>query len=107
MPVDISIIVPVYDEEDNVLPLSREIAVALDKEPRPFELVFVDDASRDKTWDRIQEARRLDPWVRGVRLARNSRQCAARWTGIEYSTGGIVGTFDGHLQNDQADMPSL
>ena len=107
MPVDISIIVPVYDEEDNVLPLSREIARALDKEPRAFELVFVDDASRDKTWDRIQEARRLDPRVRGVRLARNSGQSAALWTGIQSSTGGIVGTLDGDLQNDPADLPRM
>jgi len=107
VPVDISIIVPVFDEEDNVLPLAREIARALDKEPRTFELVFVDDASRDKTWDRIQEARRLDPRVRGVRHARNSGQSAALWTGIEFTTGGIVGTLDGDLQNDPADLPRL
>ena len=56
MPVDISIIVPVFDEEENVLPLAREIAGALHMESRAFELVFVDDGSRDKTWDRIQEA---------------------------------------------------
>src|SRR5438552_18860404 len=107
MPVDISIIVPVFDEEDNVLPLACEIARALDKEPRTFELVFVDDASRDKTWDRIQEARRLDPRVRGVRHARNSGQSAALWTGIESTMGGIVGTLDGDLQNDPADLPGL
>ena len=107
MPVDISIIVPVFDEEDNVLPLACEIARALDKEPRTFELVFVDDASRDKTWDRIQEARRLDPRVRGVRHARNSGQSAALWTGIESTTSGIVATLDGDLQNDPADLPRL
>ena len=107
MPVDLSIIVPVFDEEDNVLPLAREIAGALEKEPRTFELVFVDDASRDKTWDRIQEARRLDPRVRGVRHSRNSGQSAALWTGIESTTGGIVGTLDGDLQNDPADLPRL
>jgi len=107
VPVDISIIVPVFDEEDNVLPLAREIARALDKEPRTFELVFVDDASRDKTWDRIQEARRLDPRVRGVRHARNSGQSAALWTGIESTTSGIVATLDGDLQNDPADLPRL
>lgn len=107
MPVDISIIVPVFDEEDNVLPLAREIAGALDKEPRTFELVFVDDGSRDKTWDRIQEARRLDPRVRGVRHARNSGQSAALWTGIESTTGGLIGTLDGDLQNDPADLPKM
>jgi dolichol-phosphate mannosyltransferase len=107
VPVEISIIVPVFDEEDNVLPLAREIARALAKEPRAFELVFVDDASRDKTWDRIQEARRLDPRVRGVRHTRNGGQSAALWTGIESTTGGIVGTLDGDLQNDPADLPRL
>ena len=107
MPVDISIIVPVFDEEDNVLPLAHEIARALDKEPRTFELVFVDDSSRDKTWDRIQEARRLDPRVRSVRHARNSGQSAALWTGIESTTSGIVATLVGDLQNDPADLPRL
>jgi len=107
VPVDISIIVPVFDEEDNVLPLAREIAGALDREPRTFELVFVDDGSRDKTWDRIQEARRLDPRVRGVRHARNSGQSSALWTGIESTTGGFIGTLDGDLQNDPADLPRL
>ncbi|PYM15657.1 MAG: glycosyltransferase, partial [Verrucomicrobia bacterium] len=69
MPADISIIVPVFDEQDNILPLAREVARALDNEPREFELVFVDDGSRDGTWEKIQEARRLDARVRGVRHA--------------------------------------
>ena len=77
MPVDISIIVPVFDEEDNVLPLAREVARALDKELRAFELVFVDDGSGDGTWEKIQEAHRLDPRVRGLRHTRNSGQSAA------------------------------
>ncbi|HKI71138.1 MAG TPA: glycosyltransferase, partial [Verrucomicrobiae bacterium] len=70
MPVDISIIVPVFNEEDNLLPLAREVAKALDKEPRAFELVFVDDGSGDGTWEKIQEAHRLDRRVRGLRHAR-------------------------------------
>ena len=107
MPAEISIIVPVFDEADNVLPLAREVAGALDKEPRAFELLFVDDASRDGTWERIEEARRIDPRVRGVRHARNSGQSAALWTGIQSSTGGIIATLDGDLQNDPADLPRL
>jgi len=70
VPADISIIVPVFNEQDNILPLAREVARALDKEPREFELVFVDDASRDGTWEKIREARRLDARVRGARHAR-------------------------------------
>ena len=107
MPADICIIVPVFDEEDNVLPMAREVAKALDKEPRPFEVVFVDDGSRDKTWEKIQQARRLDPRVRAVRHARRSGQSAALWTGIQTTTGGIIATLDGDLQNDPADLPRL
>jgi len=107
VPAEISIIVPVFDEADNVLPLAREVARALDKEPRTFELLFVDDASHDGTWERIEEARRIDPRVRGVRHARNSGQSAALWTGIQSGTGGIIATLDGDLQNDPADLPRL
>ena len=107
MPVDISIIVPVFDEEDNILPLAREVARALDKEPRLFELVFVDDASRDGTWEKIAEAHRIDLRVRGVRHARNAGQSAALWTGVQTTAGAIIATLDGDLQNDPADLPKL
>jgi len=107
VPVDISIIVPVFNEEDNILPLAREVAKALIKEPRSYELVFLDDGSRDSTWEKIREARRLDPRVRGLRHARNSGQSAALWTGIQPTTGGVIATIDGDLQNDPADLPRL
>ena len=107
MPADISIIVPVFNEQDNILPLAREVARALDNEPREFELVFVDDGSRDGTWEKIQEARRLDARVRGVRHARNSGQSAALWTGIQATRGGVIATLDGDLQNDPSDLPKL
>ena len=107
MPVEISIIVPVFDEEDNILPLAREVAAALGKELRPFELVFVDDGSRDGTWAKIQEAHRLDPRVRGLRHERNSGQSASLWTGVRETAGPIIATLDGDLQNDPADLPKL
>jgi dolichol-phosphate mannosyltransferase len=107
VPVDISIIVPVFEEEDNVLPLAREVAKAFDKEPRLFELVFVDDASPDGTWAKIQEAHRLDPRVRGIRHERNIGQSAAIWTGLLATSAPIVATLDGDMQNDPADLPRL
>jgi dolichol-phosphate mannosyltransferase len=107
VPVEISIIVPVLEEEDNVLPLAREVAATLDKEPRSFELVFVDDGSRDGTWAKIQEAHRLDPRFRGLRHERNSGQSAALWTGVRETDGPIIATLDGDLQNDPADLPKL
>ena len=105
--VEISIVVPVFNEAGNVLPLAREVAAALRDESRAWELVFVDDASTDDTWRQIQEARRLDARVRGLRHARNSGQSAALWTGLQATTAPILATLDGDLQNDPADLPRL
>lgn len=107
MRVDISIIVPVFNEAGNVLPLAREIAAALPASKYHFELVFVDDASTDSTWQRIGEARQADPRVRGLRHEVNSGQSAALWTGIQATTSALIATLDGDLQNDPADIPRL
>jgi dolichol-phosphate mannosyltransferase len=104
---EISIIVPVFNEADNVLPLAREVAAAMKSQPRACELVFVDDASTDDTWKRIADARRQDAFVRGLRHARNAGQSAALWTGIQATTSPILATLDGDLQNDPADLPRL
>ncbi len=107
MSADISIVVPVYNEADNILPLAREVAAAMAQQARPYELVFVDDASTDATWARIEETRRLDPRVRGVKHARNAGQSAALWTGIQATASPILATLDGDMQNDPADLPRL
>lgn len=107
MACEISIVVPVFNEAGNVLPLAREVAAALKAESRSYELIFVDDASTDDTWRQIQEARRLDGRVRGLRHARNSGQSAALWTGLRAAQAAILATLDGDLQNDPADLPRL
>ena len=107
MAAEISIIVPVFNEADNILPLAQEIFAALSYEPRACELVFVDDASTDATWAQIAAARRTDPRVRGLRHARNAGQSAALWTGIQATTSPILATLDGDRQNDPADLPKL
>jgi dolichol-phosphate mannosyltransferase len=104
---DISIVIPVYDEEANILPLAEEVAAAMRDQRQSYELVFVDDASRDRTWKTIQEAHRRDPRVRGLRHLRNAGQSAALWTGIQATNSPIVATLDGDLQNDPADLPKL
>src|SRR5437773_3561388 len=76
-------------------------------QPRSYQLVFVDDASTDETWTKIEEAHRLDSRVRGLRHARNSGQSAALWTGLQNSSSSILATLDGDLQNDPADLPRL
>ena len=104
---DLSIIVPVYDEADNILPLAREIGDAMKNVAMEWELVLVDDASKDSTWQRIQELRKSNPRVRGLRHKKNAGQSAALWTGILNSTSPIIATLDGDLQNDPADLPRL
>lgn len=103
----ISIIVPVFDEADNVLPMAREVTTAFASVPNDWELVFVDDGSRDATWAQITEAARANPRVRGVRHTRNAGQSAALWTGIQSTTRPLLATLDGDLQNDPADLPRL
>lgn len=107
MPAELAIIIPVFDEAENVLPLAGEIAEVLRDEPRTWELVFVDDASTDGTWDKILAARRRDPRVRGVRHAKNAGQSGALWTGLQATDAPIVATLDGDRQNDPADLPRL
>lgn len=107
MPPDISIIIPLFNEVDNVAPLAAQVLAALREEHRPFEIVLVDDASTDGTWEQIIAAHRADGRVRGLRHSRNSGQSAALWTGYRGSRSPILVTLDGDLQNDPADIPRL
>jgi dolichol-phosphate mannosyltransferase len=105
--LDLSIIVPVHNEEENILPLAEEVAAAMAATDRTYELVFVDDASTDGTWAKIHDARQLHPSVRGLRHARQAGQSAALWTGIQATTTPVLCTMDGDRQNDPADFPRL
>jgi dolichol-phosphate mannosyltransferase len=104
---ELAIIVPVYDEEENILPMAREVSEAMKNVAIDYELVFVDDASRDSTWQRIQELRKSNPRIRGLRHLKNAGQSAALWTGILNTTTPLIATLDGDLQNDPADLPKL
>ncbi len=108
MTPEISVVVPLRNEGPNVLPLARQILAALhDEEPRPLELIFVDDASTDDTWERVLEAQRTDARIRALHHEQRGGQSAALWTGFEASRGNIIATLDGDLQNDPADLPRL
>lgn len=104
---EISVIAPLWNEKLNVRPLAEQVLAALSREPRPIELILVDDASTDGTWEQILEAQAADPRVRAIRHLRNSGQSAALWTGFTASRGNIIATLDGDLQNDPADLPRL
>jgi dolichol-phosphate mannosyltransferase len=104
---ELSIVVPVYNEEENIRPLFEEITKAFADRDLAYELIFVDDGSTDDTWSRIARVRSMDPRVRGLRHVKNSGQSAALWTGILSSTAPVLATLDGDLQNDPADLPKL
>lgn len=99
----LSVVVPLYNEEGNVRDLHQKIVEALQKIGRPFEVIFVDDGSRDKTLEMCQG---LSP-LRLVVFRKNFGQTAAFDAGIKAATGEIIITLDGDLQNDPADIPLL
>ena len=104
---ELSIVVPVLNEEANVMPLVAEVRRAFQDTAVDYEVVFVDDGSTDGTWNKIATARLTDPRVRGIRHPRNAGQSAALWTGIQATTSPVIATLDGDLQNDPADLPRL
>jgi len=106
-PVDVSVVVPVFNERDNLAPLLEEVTRALRPLGRPYEVVFVDDGSTDGSDRVLRELRQGDPRVRTVTFARNAGQTAAMEAGFRRARGAVVVTLDADLQNDPADIPAL
>jgi glycosyltransferase involved in cell wall biosynthesis len=101
---DLSVIVPFYNEEDNIQRMHAAIVGALEPLGIPFEMVFVDDGSRDRTLERAVAIARQDPRARVVKFRRNYGQTPAMAAGIEHARGKVLVTMDGDLQNDPADI---
>ncbi len=105
--MDISVVVPLYNEEDNVHLLYEEIRGVLDTMAEQAEIVFVDDGSRDATLAKLEAIQAGDDHVRVVSLRRNFGQTAAMTAGFDHARGGVIITMDGDLQNDPHDIPQL
>ncbi len=103
--IEISVIIPVRDEADSVEELSARVAAVLDGLGRTFEILYVDDGSRDGTPARVRRARERDPRVKLVRLRRNFGKAAALSAGFDHSQGRIIITMDGDLQDDPDEIP--
>ncbi len=105
MTLKISLVVPEYNEEDNIIPLYKRVCEALKN--YDFELILVDDGSKDRTFNIIEGIAKTDKRVVGIKLRKNSGQTAALSAGINQAKGEIIVTSDGDLQNDPYDIPIL
>lgn len=105
--IGISVVVPVFDEEQNLPILHAELSQALERTGEAYEILFVDDRSRDRSRAVMLELWRRDPHVRVICLRRRSGQTSAMAAGFDQARGRVVVTIDGDLQNDPADIPAL
>lgn len=104
----VSVVVPLYNEEENVATVVAQVCDALAEVNFHWELILVNDGSSDGTLTcALDEAERLGSHIRVIALQRNFGQTAAMQAGIEYARGGIIITMDGDLQNDPADIPRM
>jgi glycosyltransferase involved in cell wall biosynthesis len=103
----VSIVVPVYEEEDSIPPLVAEIEAAMDDCAMPFEILIVDDGSRDRTAHVLREQAASHPSLKVLTLARNYGQSTALQAGFDHARGEFIVTLDGDLQNDPSEIPRL
>lgn len=104
---DVSLVIPVFNEAENLPVLAGEIRAVMETSGQPYEVIYVDDGSTDESPAVLRGIAREDPRVRIVRQRRNSGQSAALDAGFRHVRGGIVVTLDSDLQNDPADIPRL
>jgi dolichol-phosphate mannosyltransferase len=104
---DLSVVIPVYNEEQNLPPLWAELRDVLESLALTFEVVFVDDGSHDRSAELIRGMRETDPRVRLVRLKANAGETAATDAGFKAARGRFIVTMDADLQNDPHDIPAL
>ena len=104
---DLSVVIPVYNEEESLAPLWAELAGVLDGLGVTVEVIFVDDGSRDRSAEIIREFREADPRVRLVRLKANAGETAATDAGFKAARGRRIVVMDADLQNDPRDIPNL
>jgi len=105
--LDISIVVPVYNEEENITALYQELADVLKALSQTSEMIFVDDGSSDRSLNLLEEIQAADPSVIVISLRRNFGQTAAMSAGFDHAHGDIIITMDGDMQNDPHDIPKL
>ncbi len=103
----ISIVIPIHNEEPAILPLYDRLTQVLEKVQKPYELLFVDDASTDRSFDLLANLVETDARLKVIRLRRNFGQTAALSAGFDEAQGSVIVSLDGDLQHDPEDIPAL
>jgi glycosyltransferase involved in cell wall biosynthesis len=103
----LSLVIPCYNEQENVPTLLQRVGDSLSKIGKPFEVIIIDDGSTDSTPKLLEEGMRQHPWLRVIRMAKNGGQSAAFEAGFEAARGEIIATIDADLQNDPEEIPRL
>ncbi|MGE5299696.1 MAG: glycosyltransferase family 2 protein [Acidobacteriota bacterium] len=103
----ISVVIPLYNEEENVAELHRRVKSAMDGTGKEYEVIYVDDGSTDRTLPLLQDIQSTDRSAVVLSLRRNFGQTAAFAAGFDYARGDVIVTLDGDLQNDPDDIPKL
>src|SRR5579884_2003930 len=103
----LSIVIPIHNEEPAILPLYDRLTAVLEGLRRPYEIIFVDDASTDRSFDLLANLVETDARLKVIRLRRNFGQTAALSAGFDEAHGNVVVSLDGDLQHEPEDIPAL
>ncbi len=106
-PIYVSIVIPIFNEEESLHQLHERLSPVMQQLGKPYEIILVDDGSKDGTFPILKELHERDPHVRVIRFRRNFGQTAAFSAGFDLARGDIIITIDADLQNDPADIPTL
>jgi|SRR5579884_2494511 len=106
-PAMLSIVIPIHNEEPSILPLYDRLISVLERTGRRFEVIFVDDASNDRSFDLLANLAETDPRMKVIRLRRNFGQTAALSAGFDEAQGSVIVSLDGDLQHEPEDIPQL
>ena len=104
---DVSIVIPVMNEEPNVKPMYEKTVKVLRALKKDYEIIYVDDGSTDNTFEEIKKLNKADKNVKAIRFRRNFGKAAGLSAGFEYASGNIVITMDGDLQDEPGEMPKF
>src|SRR5439155_13869254 len=103
----LSLVIPAYNEQENIPVLLERVGAALSQTGKEFEVLIVDDGSTDSTPKLLEEGMQKYPWLRVLRMAKNGGQSAAFEAGFKAARGEIIATIDADLQNDPEEIPRL